>query len=277
VFDGKRIDLPDASVDRVICFDAFHHAANPDAVIREFGRILTPGGIAAFVEPGPRHEDAPRSQFEANTYGVVEKDVDVHAVWRTARRCGFADIRLSVFNGTPFQVSLDEFEDLMAGGATKDRWAASTRQFLRYVRSFTLIKSGTERIDSRTTQELRCEIRATSALVRGAAGSPIVLEATVTNTGNATWLSPAAGRGGVRLGTHLYDADGRLLQFDHVCEDLTAPAREIAPGETVRCRLTLPPMSPGRYRIELDCVASHVAWFAQAGSRPAMVTLEVSA
>jgi 2-polyprenyl-3-methyl-5-hydroxy-6-metoxy-1,4-benzoquinol methylase len=115
-FDGRRIDLPDASVDRVICFDAFHHAPNPDHIIREFGRILTPGGIAAFAEPGPRHAEAPRSRFEADTYGVVEKDVDVHAVWRTARAAGFADLRMCVFHGPAHHVSLQAYEDLLAGG-----------------------------------------------------------------------------------------------------------------------------------------------------------------
>ena len=275
VFDGRRINLPDASVDRVICFDAFHHAANPGAVVREFARVLKPGGIAAFAEPGPRHSDSPQSQFEANTYGVVELDVDVHAIWRTAQQCGFTDIRMCLFHGESNQVSLEEFEDFLAGGPSTAQWVASTRQFLRYVRNFCLIKGGVERLDSRFTEGLRCEVRPESATVRGAKGAGVRIDATITNTGTATWLSPAAGRGGVRWGTHLYDSQGTLLMFDHVCEDLTSPPREIAPGETVRCRLTVPPLSPGRYRIELDCVASHVKWFAQVGSRPAVVTLEV--
>jgi SAM-dependent methyltransferase len=275
VFDGRRIDLPDASVDRVICFDAFHHAANPNAVIREFARILAPGGIAAFAEPGPRHADAPQSRFEADTYGVVELDVDVHAIWRTAQDCGFTDIRMCVFHGTPYHVSLQEFEDLLAGGEAQAQWVVSTRQFLRYVRNFCLVKGGAARLDSRFTDGLKCDVRPALTTVRSVAGEPITIEATITNSGTATWLSPTAGRGGVRWGTHLYDSTRTLLAFDHVCEDLTAPPREIAPGESMRCRLTLPPMSPGRYLIELDCVASHVKWFAQVGSRPATVQLEV--
>ncbi|MFN2240562.1 MAG: methyltransferase domain-containing protein, partial [Thermoanaerobaculia bacterium] len=38
VFDGRKIDLPDGCVDRILCFDAFHHAPNPDDVLREFAR-----------------------------------------------------------------------------------------------------------------------------------------------------------------------------------------------------------------------------------------------
>ncbi|HEX9368722.1 MAG TPA: methyltransferase domain-containing protein, partial [Vicinamibacterales bacterium] len=128
-FDGRRIGLPDGSVDRIVCFDAFHHAPNPHAVIREFARVLVDGGIAGFAEPGPRHAEAPRSQFESQTYGVVERDVDVHDIWRTAAACGFGDLRMCVFHGLPYHVSLREYEELVAGGPAQDEWLASTRKF----------------------------------------------------------------------------------------------------------------------------------------------------
>jgi len=275
LFNGRTIDLPDASVDRLICFDAFHHAPNPDEVIREFGRVLVAGGVAGFAEPGPRHADAPKSRFESHTYGVVELDVDVHALWRTAQASGFGDLRMCVFHGTPYQVSLEQYEDLLAGGVSQDAWSASTRKFLRYVRNFTLIKAGAGRADSRTAAGLACAIRATIETPRPAAGQPIVVDATVTNTGVATWLPSDSGRGGVSLGTHLYDAGGALLNFDFHTERLTEPPRAIPTGETVRCRVSLPPLAAGRYRVELDCVAAHVTWFAQAGSQPSTITIEV--
>jgi 2-polyprenyl-3-methyl-5-hydroxy-6-metoxy-1,4-benzoquinol methylase len=274
-FDGRRIGLPDASVDRVICFDAFHHAPNPREIIREFGRVLVEGGIAGFAEPGPRHAEAPRSQFESQTYGVVELDVDVHDVWRTAKACGFRDLKMSVFHGPPHQVSLEEYEELVAGGPAQDAWLASTRKFLRHVRSFCLIKEGAERADSRAPAGLACDIRA-SLVTPIVAGRPIEIDAVVTNSGVSTWLASNAPRGGVALGAHLYDeASGALVTFDFHVEPLTDPPREIPPGETVRRRMTLPSIAPGRYRLELDCVASHVTWFAQAGSKPATLLLEV--
>lgn len=275
-FDGRRIDLPDASVDRIVCFDAFHHAPNPRAVIREFARVLVDGGIAGFAEPGPRHAEAPRSQFESQTYGVVERDVDVHDIWRTARTSGFADLRMCVFHALPYHVSLEEYEDLVAGGAAQEGWLASTRKILRHVRSFYLVKAGSGRADSRTPAGLACDVRATLGAAPLAEGQPVIVDAIVTNTGTAAWLGSDAPRGAVALGTHLYDEAGTLVSFDFHCEPLTAPPREIQPGETVRCRLTLPPMAAGRYRLEVDCVASHVTWFAQAGSKPATLVLEVS-
>jgi SAM-dependent methyltransferase len=275
VFDGRRIDLPDASVDRIVCFDAFHHAANPRAVIREFGRVLVDGGMAGFAEPGPRHAEAPRSQFESHTYGVVERDVDVHDLWRAAQACGFGDLRMCVFHGPPHHLSLPEYEDLLAGGPAQEEWIASTRKFLRHVRSFCLVKGGAGRADSRTAAGLACDIRATVASEPASAGGPVVIDAIVTNTGTATWLASGIGLGGVALGTHLYDSSGALVSFDFHTEPLTSPPREIPPGQTVRCRVTLPSIPTGRYRLDLDCVAAHVTWFAQAGSRPVELDVEI--
>ena len=274
LFDGRRIDLPDASLDRIVCFDAFHHAPNPRAMIAEFGRLLVDGGMAVFAEPGPRHAGAPRSQFESQTYGVVERDVDVHDLWRAAQASGFTDVRMSVFHGLPFQVPLDQYEELLAGGAIQEQWLASTRKFLRHVRHFALIKGGTPRADSRIFEGLACEIRA-SAPATATAGVPIVVDATVTNTGTSSWLPATAPRGGVSVGAHLYDAAGSLVSFDFQTQPLTDPPREIAAGETVGCQLRLPGLAAGEYRIEIDCVASHVTWFALAGSRPALLVVRV--
>jgi 2-polyprenyl-3-methyl-5-hydroxy-6-metoxy-1,4-benzoquinol methylase len=275
VFDGRRIDLPDASVDRIVCFDAFHHAANPDAIIREFGRVLAPGGLAGFAEPGPRHSESARSSFESGTYGVVERDVDVHALWRTAQAAGFCDLRMCVFHEPPYQVSLAEYEDLITGGQAGARWLDATRTFLHLVRDFVLVKAGAVRADSRVAQGLACEVRPAEAYVRAHPGAPITLDATVTNTGLAWWLPSNAPHGGVSLGARLYDEGGTLLNLDAGRVALTSPPRALAPNEAAACRLTLPGLDAGRYRIELDCVAERVTWFAQAGSPPALVTLEV--
>jgi len=274
-FDGRRIDLPDASVDRIVCFDAFHHAANPDAILREFGRILVPGGRAAFAEPGPRHSESARSSFESNTYRVVERDVDIHAIWRTAQASGFSDLRMCVFHEPAYQVSLTEYEDLATGGAAQTRWLESTRTFLHLVRDFVLVKAGDVRIDSRQTRGLACEIRPSTSHALVPAGTPLVLEATVTNTGQAYWLPSDAPHGGVSLGAHVYDEHGALVNFEAGRVALANPPKTIAPNEAVSCRMTFSGLASGRYRVELDCVAERVAWFAQAGSTPVVVSVEI--
>jgi 2-polyprenyl-3-methyl-5-hydroxy-6-metoxy-1,4-benzoquinol methylase len=276
LFDGRRIELPDASVDRIVCFDAFHHAANPDAVLREFGRILVPGGLAGFAEPGPRHSESARSCFESSTYGVVERDVDIHAIWRTAQASGFSDLRMCVFHEPAYHVSLAEYEDLVTGGPAQTRWLESTRTFLHLVRDFVLVKAGDVRADSRQSRGLACEIRPATTRATAGAGAALVLEATVTNTGRAYWLPSDAPHGGVSLGAHVYDDEhGTLVNFEAGRVPLGSPPRTIAPNEAVSCRLTISGLAPGRYRVEIDCVAERVTWFAQAGSAPAIVSVEI--
>jgi hypothetical protein len=172
-------------------------------------------------------------------------------------------------------VSIQEYEDLLAGGVTCARWVTSTRDFLRSVRSFFLYKEGSDRADSRSESGLECDIRVSLVSTLGVEGEPLQIDATVTNSGAATWLPSNAAYGGVSLGVHLYDAGGALVSFDFATARLTDPPREIAPGETVDCSVRLPPLRPGRYLLQLDCVAAHVAWFAQIGSLPAIVPLEI--
>ena len=79
------------------------------------------------------------------------------------------------------------------------------------------------------------------------------------------------------LGAHLSDASGTLLRFDLATTPLTHPPREIAPGETLMCRLQVPPQPAGRYLVTVDCVAARVSWFAQVGSPAVAVPVEVIA
>jgi SAM-dependent methyltransferase len=273
-FDGRRIDLPDASVDRVMCLHAFHHVPNPAETIAEFGRVLRPGGRAGFAEPGPTHSRSAQSQYEMRSYRVVENDVDVHELWRVARACGFSDLQLMVFNGLPFPVSIDRFEDFLRGGDTCGEWLADARVFLRNIRDFVLVKAGVERHDSRSSVGLTCEIDA--RLVGAAvAGLPIQLRVIVTNVGEAIWLPRTAEIGGVSLGYHVYDAAGTLRQTEIVPVALKDGFMEVSPAEIVTLTITLPGLSAGRYTLEIDCVADRVGWFAQLGSRPARVDIQV--
>ena len=273
-FDGEHLDLPDLSVDRIVSFHAFHHVANPNTVLGELGRVLRPGGIAAFAEPGPHHSTTEQSQFEMRMFGVVENDVDVHALWHMAQAHGFRDLKLMVSHGRPFPVSLREFEDLLAGGPTSTAWTASTREHLRNARDFFLVKEGVERVDSRHASALACEVHA-SLVGAATEGSSLCFDLKVTNTGTAVWLPQDAPYGGVALGVHVHDAAKTRVTTAVLPDRLTDPAREIPPGETRQLRVCLPPQPAGRYVLEFDCVASRVAWFAQAGSHPETVTIEV--
>lgn len=268
LFDGRRIDLPDASVDRIACFDAFHHAPNPAEMIRELARVLKPGGIAGFAEPGPHHSQTPQSQFEMRTYGVIEADINLEEIRDVALRNGFAEMRVAALNVPPFHLTVEQYNDLLDGGPTAMRWNEWSRAFMRDVRDFFLVKGGETLLDSRHGDALACTMEA--QLI-----DPTHVRVVAQNTGRARWLPSGIEPGAVNLGCHLYDADGRLIRFDQAWADLTPDKRAIEPGETVETTMTLPPLDPGVYQIEFDLVAARVGWFAQLGSKPARIMVSI--
>ncbi|HEV7763474.1 MAG TPA: methyltransferase domain-containing protein [Thermoanaerobaculia bacterium] len=272
LFNGTTIDLPDASIDRVVCFDSFHHIPNPDAILREFARVLKPGGLAAFSEPGPEHSRSAQSQFEMRVHGVLENDVDVNRIFAVAKDSGFDDFRLAIFDGTPVYVPLDEFEDAMREGAALRRAARHMRDFTANVRTFVMHKRGEETLDSRTTRGLLSRV-SVSLPATFSAGAEIPFTATVENIGTSLWLPSAVSVGGVSLGAHLYWNE-QLLNFDFAWLPLLS--EPLAPGAQVTVSRSLPALSEGHYAIEFDCVANHVTWFAQAGSTPTRRSLDVT-
>jgi SAM-dependent methyltransferase len=114
VFDGHRMELDDSSVDRILCFDALHHVANMRDVLFEMARVLRPGGLAGFSEPGPNHSKDAQSQHEMRRYGVPERDLVLEDVWAWARDAGFEDLSVAVFAPSPQWVSLEVFDAFLA-------------------------------------------------------------------------------------------------------------------------------------------------------------------
>jgi ubiquinone/menaquinone biosynthesis C-methylase UbiE len=48
--DAKAIDLPDASVDLVLCHQLLHHVVDQEGVLKELHRVLAPGGALLVAE-----------------------------------------------------------------------------------------------------------------------------------------------------------------------------------------------------------------------------------
>jgi SAM-dependent methyltransferase len=114
LFDGRTMDLADQSVDRIMCFDALHHVPNLEEVIAEMGRVLRPGGVAGFSEPGPHHSRDAQSQHEMRRYGVPEFDLVLEDVWRWASQARFADLSVAIFTPAPQWVAFDQFTAFLA-------------------------------------------------------------------------------------------------------------------------------------------------------------------
>jgi len=277
LFDGERFNLPDACVDRIICLDAFHHVPNPPKVLSEMARVLVEGGIAGFAEPGPEHSHSPQSQYEMKTFNVIENDVVIEDIWQQAQSAGFTNIKLAIFNVPTFHLTLDDFNDFLAGGEALQRWAQATRDFLQNQRNFFLYKGEDVISDSRFRTGLMGEIKIAPDRLSAREGEPITLRATVTNTSKSLWLPRSAGLGAVQLGCHVYDADGKLLHHSYHWEALTpGEGRPILPGQTVSFEVRVPALPVGSYILEFDLVSNDVCWFALNGSGQIRVTANVN-
>jgi SAM-dependent methyltransferase len=276
-FDGRRIDLPDESVDRIICFDAFHHVPNPEEMIGEFGRVLKTGGIAGFNEPGTRHSQSPQSQYEMQNHKVLENDVDVNELFEYARPAGFT--RLSVKVATGLEISLDELNVLLTstGGPNHERLKSDlwnhTYNTMMNGAVFFLHKGPLAR-DSRSHIGLAHELRADRPDYTGRAGQPIPMSFTLRNTGVASWLNRNSEIFGiVRLASHLSDGDGNLITIDFSRHDLPGLMK---PGDEARMTIEVVLPRAGAYRLTFDLVAEGVSWFENLGSRPVPISVRIA-
>lgn len=255
-FDGFTIALPDESVDRVLCLDAFHHVVNQGDVLKEINRVMKPGSIFAMSEPGPNHSRSAQSQFEMRNYKVVEQDIVVDDIVTLASAAGLSDCQVAIYNAQPHFVGAADFELTLTRG---DREIAdATRRFLENHRLIKMRKPGDELIDSRSRAHLNTTITAT------AEGSRVSVVA--HNTGAAVWLPSGDAPGAVNLGIHAISRDGSVHDLDfHRVYCVEAP---VAPGDAVNCTFDLPPLPAGINTVEIDLVAEHVSWFANVGTSP---------
>lgn len=305
LFDGRRIDLPDRAVDRVTCWDAFHHVPNPQQIISEIARVLKDGGIAGFSEPGPEHSKTEQSQYEMRNNRVIENDVEVHEIWTAAHQAGFTDMRLAVFNAEPALMSLADFDCYLQGDRqVGEGYLSAGRGQMQQRRLFFLYKGDQrESIDSRQRIGLRGELRVHTSATSVRQGDALRLEVSVANTGRAVWLpTPEKPRpwwqrgllthvgrqphmgpdrvpprvGGVRLGIQLLDASGELLDIDYFRYHLTPNnGREIQPGDKVELTIAVPMLYKGTYILQCDLVSEHVCWFERTGTAPRRLTVTV--
>jgi ubiquinone/menaquinone biosynthesis C-methylase UbiE len=272
-FDGRKLDLPDATVDRIVCFDAFHHVPNQEEVLAELARVLKPGGVAGFVEPGPHHSSSPEAQYEMAHHDVLENDIVLTDIAAIAMRAGFTEIRVRPL--LDHELSLRDYSAL-----TRRKWAPIVANGLnRSVRrgldggAIFFLHKGPLVLDSRGAAGLSHRMETTGAVATTSVGEPWCVEVKVTNTGQARWLAENVSEPGeVKLGAHLYDSKGKLLNLDF---GRSRTRRDVEPGESLPWSIELRFEQPGSYLVELDLVAELITWFEMAGSAPVRIAVEV--
>jgi hypothetical protein len=262
VFDGRRLELADASVDGILCISAFHHVPNQRDVIHEFARVLRPNGRAGFNEPGPVHSRSQQAQDEMRNFKVLANDIIISEIRDEALASGFRHLELALFFPEAVFTSLEAFDAFMSG-TPSIQFDARLRSHMTNRRMFFLEKGDPADVVSMTAQGLDAALDvAVDVKGKVAPGSTLPIRVRACNTGRTIWRPSRWPLGPVRLGGRSSLRDGGPLT-DSVRVDLPyVPAPGIRPGEKVEFRSSIEaPQEPGVVRLEFQLVAENIAWF----------------
>ena len=97
-----RVPLPDASADRVFCKNVLEYVPSIDETMREFRRVLKPGGIARLVDSDwdllvvePLGSERVESLLAHARHAYNDAQAGRH-LYGAARRAGFAEVKVRV-------------------------------------------------------------------------------------------------------------------------------------------------------------------------------------
>jgi hypothetical protein len=269
-YDGHRLPFDDERFDAIVCYDAFHHLANQQEILGEMHRVTKRRGRVVFCEPLAGHRAGSMAMREMEAFGVLERDIDLSELERSALRVGFARLVLKPYPQDP--------DDEMVGNSLARNVALGLEQaakrYLEKYSVFYLRRSADDRHDSAHPSRLAAEIAVASSRLEAVPRGEVSVAVTVRNVGDTTWLAAPHPRGGyVTLGCQLLDRDKRLLDRDYQRVRLTA---DIEPGGAWSTDAVVhAPGEPGDYFLKLDLVDEQVCWFEEMGSKAVLVAVTV--
>ena len=265
-YDGQRLPLENSSVDRIVCFDAFHHVKNQRATLCEFARVLRPGGRIAMVEPGPFHSQTAQSQAEMSQYKVIENDIVMAHIAAAATQVGLTTPQMLVQMHEPILLSFDQYQQWSTGVPKREGVALLTKlhHHLTDTQCFFLLKPGQAMgIDSRRPEALAAEVELVSAKAIAGQIDAFELKFRIRNKGQAIWIASEGAVGTVNLGCQLIALDKTIKEIDYLRYSLGNTP--ITPGSSTELSIGLQLTADTAFGFRFDLVAEQIAWFSQLG------------
>jgi len=265
--DGHRLPLPDASVDRIICFDSFHHARDQVQTLTEFARVLRPGGRIAMIEPGPNHSRTPQSQMEMSLYRVIEGDIDMALISEAAHSVGLDSPQMLVQLFKPISLPIEKYlawaRNRKLSRVDEQEMQKVFTQSLSDTQCFYIEKPGLCEIDSRKASALAADLRLISTRQSDHDPHEFIFDILVTNTGEASWIKRPGALGQVKLGVQLINKDKEIKNRDFRRFDLNNCSGLPGQSQLITVQLNIQDMFD--YDLRFDLVAEYVAWFTDTG------------
>jgi SAM-dependent methyltransferase len=84
VADVRELPLSDGAVDLVVCFEVIEHLERRDQALREFARVLAPGGVLLISSPN-RNQYPPGNEHHVYEYTPEELEAEVSAQFPNVR------------------------------------------------------------------------------------------------------------------------------------------------------------------------------------------------
>ncbi|MFQ5742657.1 MAG: class I SAM-dependent methyltransferase [Acidobacteriota bacterium] len=270
-YDGHLLPFDDGRFDAIISFDAFHHLPNQAELLREMYRVLNEAGRVVFCEPLGGHSDSRTSRIEVESYGVLERDIDLSELKREAFEIGFEQLVLKPYSPTPD-------DELVKDSLATNLRFYTEQAFLRYLNKlgvFYLKKTAAEVYDSNHPHKLEAQIDLVPSRVECPPGMKLKITVGVINSGDTLWLARHHPQGGhVALGCQLLDAEKKLL--DRNFRRFNLPS-DMPPGDAYSEEIEVAsPGETGIYYLKFDLVDENVCWFEEAGSDPIHLELVVT-
>lgn len=262
-YDGHRLPLEDNSVDRILCFDAFHHVKDQASTLRELARVLRPGGRIAMLEPGPLHSRTPQSQAEMAQFRVIENDIVIADIAAAGTAAGLELPQLLVQMHQPLEVTFDQYSSWANDKLAKadgDKILARLQRHLVNTQCFYLSKPGITSLDSRRPEALAARLRLVSFSLQPGEYE-LVFE--IQNVGEAAWICKPGALGMVNLGCQLLRPDNTLEKLDYI--RFPVGGNTVIPGETVIVAVRLPCAEGAGQKYRFDLVAENIGWFEPLG------------
>jgi len=133
LLEDARIPLPDSSLDRIIARNTLIYVADPVETLKEFHRVLKPGGIAhaiegdwglTLVEPVPTEEW--RALVKAASWAWPRPEIG-RGLYGFARKAGFGKISMQVLTSPDMDGRLNDMIQTVAGYAKQSGAMTASR------------------------------------------------------------------------------------------------------------------------------------------------------